>query len=105
MKVIVKTQIHSCFSAASSEDIYVFKLFDLPFAPFAGLTIWAKTKKDEIDDITINEVVWNNDKQCFLCYQKSDKEIYDAKLHKETHRHINEIVAEYEDAGWLICTS
>ena len=103
MKVIIKTQIHSCFASVSSEDIYVYKVFDLPFAPFAGLVIGHKTKKGETDDITIEEVIWEDDRQCFLCYQKSDKEIYDAQLHKETHRHISKIVEEYEDADWLIC--
>jgi len=103
MKVIVKTQIHGSFSATSSEDIWVFKVFDLPFTPFVGLTINHKTKNGKTDDIVIEEITWDNDRKCFVCYQKSDEEIYNAQLHKETYRHISKIVEEYEEADWLIC--
>lgn len=100
-KVIVKTQIHGCFASASSEDRYAYKIFDLPFIPFVGLIIGRKTKKGETDDIEIEEVAWDDNKQCFECYQKSDKEIYDAILHKQTPRPMAEIVDEYMAADWL----
>jgi len=101
MKVIVKVQIHGCFGAASSYDKYVYKYFDLPFVPFVGLTIYHKTLKGETDDIVIIEVSWDDDKQRFICYQESDKEIYNAQLHKESHRTMNEIMQDYFDADWL----
>lgn len=101
MKVIVKTQIHGSFSAVSSTDKYMFKVFDLPFVPFVGLTIMHKTSKGEIDDIGISEVIWDNDKNCFICFQKSDEEIYRAELNKESHRTMEEIMQDYFDADWL----
>lgn len=101
MKVIIKTQIHGCVAATSSEDRYAYKLFNLPFAPFIGLTINHKTKKGETDDIEIQEVSWDNDKQCFVCYTTSDREIYDAILSEKSHRSMAEIVDDYIEADWL----
>jgi len=83
-KVIVKPPI-------KSEERCAYKLFNLPFAPFEGLTITHKTKKGEVDDIVINEVEWDYDKKCFVCYQST---IYDL-------RPISEVVDEYIEAGWL----
>lgn len=101
MQAIVKTQIHGCVAAASSEDRYAFKTFDLPFAPSVGLTINHKTKKGETDDIEIKEVSWDNDKQCFVCYTASDREIYDSILSEVPHRSMAEIVDDYIEADWL----
>lgn len=101
MKVIVKTQIHGEVAAASSKDRYAYKVFDLSFAPFEGLTIEHKTKNGETDSFEITEVVWDCDKQCFVCYTSSDREIYDAILSKTTHRTMAEIIDEYIEADWL----
>ena len=101
MKIIVKTQIHGCVAAASSEDKWVYKVFGLPFAPFEGLTIEHTTKKGEIDSYEIKEVVWDTDKQCFICYTASDREIYDALLSNQPHRTMQEIIDEYFIADWL----
>jgi len=102
MRTIVRKQIHGSFAAASSTDKYVFKVFNLPFAPFVGLSIKHKTKKGETDYIEIEEVAWDIDSKEFLCYAPSDKEIYEAVLRKETHRNIDEIIQEYIEADWLI---
>lgn len=101
MKVIVKTQIHGCFAAASSFDRYAYKVFDLPFAPFEGLTIEHKTKKGETDSFEIKEAVWDCDKKCFICYTASDREIYDAVKNPSAHRPMAEIVDDYMEADWL----
>lgn len=98
MKVIVKTRISGY---CTSEDRYAYKVFGLPFAPFEGLTIEHKTKKGEIDSFVIKEVVWDCDKQCFICYQPSDTEIIDATSRKQTARPIAEIIEEYIEADWL----
>ena len=102
-KVKFILQIHSCHSAASSEDIYVYKQFDLPFPPSKDISIEHETKKGEIDCIeSIEEIVWNADSQTFVCYVPSDKEIYEADLHNRPYRPIREIVNEYLEADWLI---
>lgn len=102
MKVVVKKQIHGCFAGASSLDRYVYKEFDLPFPPTPAIGIMHKTKAGETDDIDIEEVWWDVDTQSFLCFAHSDKEIYEAELHKQPHRPIEEIVKEYVDADWIL---
>jgi len=83
-KVIVKIPI-------KLEKRCAYKLFNLPFAPFEGLTITHKTKKGEIDDIIIKEVKWDYDKKCFVCYQSPDYDL----------RPMAEVVDEYIEADWL----
>ncbi len=101
MKVIAKVQIHGSFPAASLMDKNMYKVFDLPFTPFVGLTITHKTSKGETDDIGITEVIWDNDRLRFICYIASDKEIYEAQAHNESHRTMKEIMQDYFDADWL----
>jgi hypothetical protein len=102
MKVIIELQIHGCFASFSSEDIYVYKEFDLPFVPSKEITISHKTKKGEIDYIEISEVTWDDDSEIFKCFAPSDKEIYDARLNNKIHRPIKQIVNEYFEADWKI---
>lgn len=96
--VTVLMQIHGCFATCSSRDVYVQRDVKLPFAPYNGLTIrdgewWAED---------IRSVRWECDKERFVCYLESDKEIYNAQLHKEPARTIEEIVKEYTDDGWKV---
>jgi len=113
MQVIVKKQIHSCFAGPYiekygykigreianfvSEDVWIFKGVNLPFAPFVGLTIADGDWSD-----TIVEVIYKCVEDCFIAYTEDDKEIYNAKLHKENHRSIDEVVKEYLEQGWKL---
>jgi hypothetical protein len=49
-------------------------------------------------------VYWDCSEVCFKCYDESDKEIYEAQLHGESHRKIEEIVDEYLKMGWELPT-
>jgi hypothetical protein len=102
MKVIINVQIRGAFACASSSDIYLYKEFSLPFAPFPGLYIQHKTAKDETDDLEIKGVAWDADEQAFICYVASDKEIYNAIFRHQLHRPIKEIVEEYLETDWLL---
>jgi hypothetical protein len=93
MKVIIKKQIHGEFASASSKDTWLKKEIELPFAPFKGLEIYLGDF-----EATLEEITWNGEE--FTCYTESDKEIYDARLHKTKHRPMKEIVDEWLKDGW-----
>ncbi len=97
MKVILIKHIHSCFAGVSSEDIYLEREFDLPFAPYPNMYI-------NYGDFEahIKAVSYLIEKREFRCYCEEDKEIYDAQLYHKEHRDIKEIVKEYEEIGWEI---
>lgn len=98
-KFLLKKHIHSGFSAFSSKDIYLEKEFELPFVPFIGLNI-SSPGKEYTEFYSIKELQWDTEKQIFIGYDDEDKEIYEAKLHRQEHRPIEEIVNEYIEQGW-----
>lgn len=95
-KAIVTKQIHGCFAAVSSLDVYVERELTLPFVPTQGLRI----VEGEWESGELVEIVWDANKFVFACYTNEDKELYHAGLHREPARPIEEIVKEYTDAGW-----
>lgn len=95
MLVIVIQQIHGTFASSSSQDVWLERRFDLPFAPFSGLGL-----SDEGFECAIVEVEYDAAKQEFRCYIESEKEIYNAVLNHKPHRPIAELVAEYLENGW-----
>lgn len=71
MKVIIKKRIHSCFASASSNDIMLSRVYDLPFAPFVGLEVVDNHWSD-----ILREVAYDVSKSEFHCYVDADDEFY-----------------------------
>lgn len=106
-KVNLRTKIHGSFSSMSSMDKYVERDLELPFPPFVGLTINDgdfSVVLDGPDDDGRNstEIIYDIQSGSFIVYLPSDREIYDAGLGRRAHRPIDEIVAEYVEAGWKV---
>lgn len=89
-------QVHSCFAAISSRDVYIVRKLDLPFTPFFGLQL-----SDGEWSAQLTEIVWDVQKQQWECYVEPDKELYNAGLHRTPNpRTLEEIVKEWEESGW-----
>lgn len=87
-------QIRACFVGASSDDVYMERRVVLPIPPSVGLEVW-----DEDWTATIEQLRVDAGKGTVEAWSE-DKEIYDAQLHNQEHRPLDEIVAEYEECGW-----
>jgi G:T-mismatch repair DNA endonuclease (very short patch repair protein) len=96
MKIKFRLQIHGAFASASSEDVYMYRLVEMPFPPFVGMEV---SDGDDFD-VTVHEVWWHGSKGRYEAFVESDKEIYNAMLHREPHRDIKEIVKEWKESGW-----
>jgi len=95
VKVTFIKQIHGCFGAVSSEDIYLEREIELSFIPTKETTIIYDDYEDEIAQIVLD--LGNGSIRIYL---ESDEEIYQSQLNKESHRPIQEIVNEYLKMGW-----
>ena len=95
-KLRIKKQVHGCFASCSTMDIYLYHDFELPFAPFIGLSLLDGENEFKVE----TELYWNVDSQSFIGYAEEDKEIYNAQLHHYAHRPIEEIVKAWEENGW-----
>ncbi len=96
-RVFFRKQIHGSFSSCSSADVWVYRLVELPFAPFQGLEV-----ADGDWDAVVQSVCYEIDKAKIVAFTEEDKEIYDAQLRRVPHRTVQEIAREYTDAGWFI---
>lgn len=92
----VRKQICAHFASVSSDDVYVERIVELPFVPFLGL---------RIRDLKIEELRWDELKQCFTTYEERDAELYEAHATHysggpEPTRTVDDLVAEYEAKDW-----
>lgn len=100
--------IHSGFSAASSNDVWLRRRITLPFVPFVGLTI----REGEFEE-TVTEIAWDVDRGEFRAYAESDRELYEAALGRmrsggsmfgngaDEYAAALEIAKQYD--GWEVC--
>lgn len=95
---IITKQVHGCFAAFSSLDVYIEREVQLPFAPSAGITI----KDGDWYSGRLIDVLWNCEQKAFTCYVEEDKELYEAGLHRQPARPIAEIIKAYTDEGWKV---
>ena len=95
-KLQIRKQIHGCFASLSTEDIWLVKDFELPFAPFLGLTIVSGENEFKIE----SDIIWYAERAAFVAYAEEDKEIYQAQLKHQPHRSVNEVAKEWEEMGW-----
>lgn len=100
MKVIIFKQIHSSLSAVPSDDVWMKRECELPFAPAPGLSIRFQYggSAADYDNVELVDVSWDLRTERFICYTHDDKQLY--KLHQDPMLNIQEIVAENEQAGW-----
>lgn len=91
--------IHGCFASGSSLDKYAYRDIELPFVPNREICF---KLTDEIYIEEISEIIYDVKEQSFKVYCGEDREIYDAELHKEQHRTIEEICEDYKKLGWQI---
>jgi len=103
MKVILTMRINSCIADCSSNDVYLVRIFELPFAPFVGLEVgeqgWSEIIKETYYDIGTGE---------FTCYIEPDKEYYNKGFKglgggmwfPATKKEMEEKVNGYLEEGW-----
>lgn len=99
MKYKIRKQIHSCFAALSSNDVWLYYEFELPFLPYEGLKILG-----ENIEVKINECYWDLEEKEFRLYAESDKQFYDVhnsmKDYSKTDEFRQYLKDEYLDYGW-----
>jgi hypothetical protein len=95
-------QIHSCFAAASSNDVYVFRDVELPFPPYPGLVVQSGSFNAASDSYT-----YDLKSKKFIAYTEPDKTLYDRALHAKQFfasgydmKALEEVVKEWTDLGW-----
>lgn len=91
-------QIHSGASGMSTKDVFVHRIFEVPFLPFPGLTVYDGDFSENAKYLSWSP---NNPKR-FRVWVNSDRELYDAELHRTEKRPIDDIVQEYLNVGWSI---
>lgn len=75
--------------------MWLYRDMELPLPPFVGLSIC-----DGDFDMSVTRLNYDARSRRIECWDKPDKEIYEAQLHRRGHRPLDEIVAEYVSAGW-----
>lgn len=98
MKIDIHLQIKGAFASASSEDVWMKKIIDLPFNPYPGLII----NDTHDDEIILKEVYYILAESKFKCYVESDHRIYNALAHGYTAENMYDIVSEYTKLGWKL---
>lgn len=92
------------FLGYSSEDVWLYRIIELPFPPFIGL---------DFKDIEFEgtQVVWDRETETFTVYGEENKELYDW-MRSRPFRHteddneyrtkrLREIVEGYKADGWF----
>lgn len=115
-KVLLMRHIHSCFAAASSEDVFVHRWLNLPFPPYFGLTINCEGKSDQIDllpkdranQIHGSQIIWNVTESRFEVYCEPCTILYYRGLQLRSVATVIyegdflRIVAEHLSDGWKL---
>jgi hypothetical protein len=104
----LRKQIKGAFAAASSEDVYVTRVVQLPMPPVVGLTIM-----DRDGDVweTISELAWNVQEGQLTAYVSADTTVYDREVSlmnkhyveqpELTRRQVRDrVVREHVALGW-----
>jgi len=102
MRIKLSIQIHSGFSALSSNDVLLYKKLVLPFIPYIGMNYI-----DEFDEYEVNAVYFNSDSEITV-YLKSDMMFYNKAREEKNFlgsdysktKEFKERIQEYIDAGW-----
>ncbi len=98
--VLIRKQIHGSFSSGSSLDVNLQREVELPIPPQPGMTI---VTGDEFEAVIIEVSVAISPGDFLIeAWTEPDKEIYRACLRKSSHRPMEEIVAEWVEAGWNV---
>ena len=93
--IVFKLHIHGCFATMSSLDVHMSHDVAMPFIPPVGMEVI-----DGEWSAVVESLVYCNG--VVLAFVPEDKELYDAGLKNERpQRTIDEIVAEYEQQGWV----
>lgn len=105
MIVRFRKQIHSCVASVSSDDIWLYRDIDLPFAPFIGLEVASEEDDWEakIEEIFYRIPKNGKKKPTIFAYTESDKERYYGILKKEQDvRSVEEVAGDWTKYGWKI---
>lgn len=101
MKVILSKQVHGCFAALSTVDVFLDREAEMPSMPSPGLSVGGGVYEEDTSWAdTVKEVYLNIDTGEVTAHVEEDMEIYNAQLQNRKHRPIEEIVAEYVKTGW-----
>ncbi len=74
------------------ENVFLHRIFDLPFAPFEGLKVIQGDWSEEVDSVE-----WDVDEAFFTCWTENDETYLGQFVDEDTLR---ALVAEYVAAGW-----
>ena len=74
------------------ENVFLHRIFDLPFAPFEGLKVVQGDWEEEVDSVE-----WDVDEQFFTCWTENDETYLGQFVDEDTLR---ALVAEYIGNGW-----
>lgn len=101
MKVTLRKQIHSSFASASTGDVWVNKVIEMPFVPPVGMTIDGNHGFCE----TIKEIVYDFSLKRTTAYVEEDNTFSDVKEFGKNFADTPEfkaLVQSYLDQGWEI---
>lgn len=106
-RVLFRKQVHSCFAALSSGDVFLEKVVQLPFPPYHGLNIQLEDLDLRIEEK--NEIYWIHKSKHFEVYLKADKTIYELCLRSGIYsdsdpvkEKFREVVESYVKGGWQL---
>jgi hypothetical protein len=98
VRIVFKKQVHSGFSAMSSNDVYLHHLVELDFLPLIGMEVidgeWSAT----VLSLTCKDGI-------VFAWTYEDKELYEAALSpdpRQKARSIDEVVSDWVAEGWSV---
>ena len=95
-RLLVTLQIHSSFSALSTSDVLMERVYDLPFTPWPGLRI-----ADERSEVEVESLWWDADGREFHGWVE-DKEHYNVNAfpREAQDEAMARLANAYWDMGW-----